>query len=101
MKIPNGDSTITAPTMSGNGGNAVFLLPEKRAVVVITTTNFNERQAHALTRTLLTRRIRDMRFATADGLIRASLVIATKGSLTCLMLRWCRPVHLNDLADGD
>lgn len=55
MKIPNGDSIITAPTMSGSGGNAVFLLHEKRAVVVITTTNFNERQPHALTRTLLTR----------------------------------------------
>jgi CubicO group peptidase (beta-lactamase class C family) len=55
MKIPNGDSIMTAPTMSGSGGNAVFLLPEKRAVVVITTTNFSERQSHALTRTLLTR----------------------------------------------
>jgi len=55
MKIPNGDSIVTAPTMAGMGGNAVFLLPEKRAVVVITTTNFGERQAHALTRTLLTR----------------------------------------------
>ena len=55
MKIPNGDSIMTAPAMTGNGGNAVFLLPEKRAVVVITTTNFNDRQSHALTRTLLTR----------------------------------------------
>jgi len=57
MKIPNGDSIITAPTMAGTGGNAVFLLPEKRAVVVITTTNFRERQSHALTRTLLTREL--------------------------------------------
>lgn len=55
MKIPNGDSVITAPTMAGTGGNAVFLLPEKRAVVVITTTNFGERQSHALTLKLLTR----------------------------------------------
>jgi CubicO group peptidase (beta-lactamase class C family) len=54
-KILIGDSTMLVPTMSGMGGNAVFLLPEKRAVVVITTTNFGERQAHALTRTLLTR----------------------------------------------
>jgi hypothetical protein len=33
----------------------VFLLPEKRAVVVITTIHFSERQSHALTRTLFTR----------------------------------------------
>ena len=41
--------------MAGTGGNAVFLFPEKRAVVVITTTNYNERQPHALTFKLLTR----------------------------------------------
>jgi CubicO group peptidase (beta-lactamase class C family) len=57
MKIRNGDSIMTVPTMAGTGGNAVFLLPEKRAVVVITTTNFNERQSHTLTRTLLTREL--------------------------------------------
>lgn len=55
MKIPHGNSVMTAPTMAGTGGNAVFLLPEKRAVVVITTTNYNERQPHALTFKLLTR----------------------------------------------
>ena len=55
MKIPYGNATITAPTMAGNGGNAVFLIPDKRAVVVITTTNYNERQPHALTFKLLTR----------------------------------------------
>lgn len=55
MKIPVGDSVITAPAMAGTGGNAVFLVPERRAVVVITTTNFGERQAHALTLKLLTR----------------------------------------------
>lgn len=55
MKIPSGDATLTSPTMAGAGGNAVFLLPEKRAVVVITTTNYNERQPHLLTFRLLTR----------------------------------------------
>jgi CubicO group peptidase (beta-lactamase class C family) len=54
MKIPSGKSVIVAPTMAGTGGNAVFILPEKRAVVVITTTNYNERQPHLLTFKLLT-----------------------------------------------
>lgn len=57
MEIPSGDSTITSPTMAGAGGNAVFLLPDKRAVVVITTTNYNERQPHLLTFQLLTREL--------------------------------------------
>jgi hypothetical protein len=35
--------------------HSVFLLAEKRAVVVITTTNYGERQSHALTLKLLTR----------------------------------------------
>ena len=55
MKIPSGESIITAPTMAGNGGNAVFLLPDKRAVIVITTNNNDERQPHLLTFKLLTR----------------------------------------------
>jgi len=55
MKIPSGDAVTTVPAMAGTGGNAVFLLPEKQAVVVITTTNYNERQPHALTLKLLTR----------------------------------------------
>lgn len=55
MKIPVGNTVMTVPAMAGTGGNAVFLLPEKRAVVVITTANYNERQPHALTFKLLTR----------------------------------------------
>lgn len=54
MKIPFQDAMVTAPTMAGNGGNAVFLFPDKRAVVVITTTNYQERQPHLLTFKLLT-----------------------------------------------
>jgi len=54
MKISYGDATITVPTMAGTGGNAVFLLPKMHAVVVITTTNYNERQPHMLTFKLLT-----------------------------------------------
>ena len=54
MHIPVGDTVVTAPTMAGTGGNAVFLFPEKQAVVVITTTNYQERQPHLLTFKLLT-----------------------------------------------
>jgi CubicO group peptidase (beta-lactamase class C family) len=53
MKIPVGDEVMTVPTMAGSGGNAVFLVPGRRAVVVITTENFNERQPHAITFKLL------------------------------------------------
>lgn len=53
MKIPVGDQVFTLPTMAGTGGNTVFLDPGKRAVIVITTTNYNERQPHLLTLKLL------------------------------------------------
>jgi CubicO group peptidase (beta-lactamase class C family) len=55
MKIPLGDKTVSVPTMAGTGGNAVFVLREKRAVIIITTTNYNERQPHLLTFKLLTK----------------------------------------------
>jgi len=40
--------------MAGAGGNKVFVLPELDAVVVITTTNFQTRDAHPLSEKLLT-----------------------------------------------
>jgi CubicO group peptidase (beta-lactamase class C family) len=55
MKVPLGDKTVSVPTMAGTGGNAVFVLREKRAVIIITTTNYNERQPHLLTFKLLTK----------------------------------------------
>jgi CubicO group peptidase (beta-lactamase class C family) len=55
MKIPVGETVLVAPTMAGTGGNAVFLFPDKRAVVVVTTTNYGERQPHLLTFKLLTK----------------------------------------------
>ena len=58
MKIPSSDkTTIVAPAMAGTGGNSVFLLQDKHAVVVITTTNYNERQPHLLTYKLLTQEL--------------------------------------------
>jgi CubicO group peptidase (beta-lactamase class C family) len=40
-------------TMSGNGGNAVFVVPEKQLVVVVTRTRFNQRGMHQETKKLL------------------------------------------------
>lgn len=57
MKVPTGEATTPSAVMAGAGGNAVFLLPDKRAVVVVTTTNFDERQPHLLTFRLLAREL--------------------------------------------
>jgi len=48
------ERTVPAYGMSGSGGNKVFVLPEQDAVVVITTTNFQIRNAHPLSEKLLT-----------------------------------------------
>lgn len=49
-----GDRTVQSYGMAGSGGNKVFVLPELDAVVVITTTNFQVRNAHPLSEKLLT-----------------------------------------------
>lgn len=46
--------TVKSYGMAGSGGNKVFVLPEQDAVVVITTTNFQVRDAHPLSEKLLT-----------------------------------------------
>ena len=49
-----GGQNIPTYGMYGAGGNKVFVLPEQRVVVVITTTNFRVSGAHALTDRLFT-----------------------------------------------
>jgi CubicO group peptidase (beta-lactamase class C family) len=46
--------TYSTAMMSGSGGNKVIVLAEQRAVIVITTTNFQVRQPHAISEKLLT-----------------------------------------------
>lgn len=41
MKIPQDGKAIASYAMSGSGGNAVHVIPEKELVIVITTENFN------------------------------------------------------------
>jgi CubicO group peptidase (beta-lactamase class C family) len=48
------DPSTKAFYMSGNGGNKVAVFPARRAVVVITTVNYNARGAHEATDKLLT-----------------------------------------------
>jgi CubicO group peptidase (beta-lactamase class C family) len=51
------DKAYAAFFMSGNGGNKVAVFPELDMVVVITTTNFNQSDAHVLTDKLLSEHI--------------------------------------------
>jgi CubicO group peptidase (beta-lactamase class C family) len=50
----SGERSFPSHSMSGNGGNRVAVFPKQGLVVVVTTTNFNERGAHGITDKLLT-----------------------------------------------
>ena len=52
--FPSGGKTFPAYFMSGTGGNKVFVLPGLNMVVVITTVNYRERDAHPLSERILT-----------------------------------------------
>ena len=53
MRWPVGQATWRSYSMNGSGGNSVQVFPEQRVVVVVTTTNYNERQPHQITAKLL------------------------------------------------
>ncbi len=53
MRWPVGQTIWRAYSMNGTGGNTVQVFPEQRLVVVVTTTNYNERQPHQITAKLL------------------------------------------------
>jgi CubicO group peptidase (beta-lactamase class C family) len=50
----NGGTPHRAFFMTGTGGNKVFAFPDLRAVVVVTTVNYREKDAHPLTERLVT-----------------------------------------------
>ena len=52
-----GDKSYAAYLMSGNGGNKVVVFPALDMVVVVTTTNYNQRDAHELTEKLLSEHV--------------------------------------------
>ena len=54
LKLPVDGRETTVWAMSGNGGNYVFVMPEKRLVAVVTSRAFNRNYAHAQSRRILT-----------------------------------------------
>jgi CubicO group peptidase (beta-lactamase class C family) len=54
---PSGGTPHRAFFMTGTGGNKVFAFPDLRAVVVVTTVNYREKDAHPLTERLLTEHV--------------------------------------------
>ncbi|WP_256774652.1 MULTISPECIES: serine hydrolase [unclassified Stenotrophomonas] len=54
LKLPVDGGEQTVWTMSGNGGNYVFVMPEKKLVAVITSRAYNRSYAHPQSRRILT-----------------------------------------------
>lgn len=47
------DKKVSAYTMAGNGGNKILAIPELNVTIILTATNYNNRNAHNYTNTLL------------------------------------------------
>jgi len=54
VKLPVGGQETTVWAMSGNGGNYVFVMPEKKLVAVVTSRAYNRNYAHPQSRRVLT-----------------------------------------------
>lgn len=54
LKLPVDGTETTVWAMSGNGGNYVFVMPEKKLVAVVTSKAYNRNYAHAQSRRVLT-----------------------------------------------
>ncbi len=54
LKLPVDGKEITVWAMSGNGGNYVFVMPEKKLVAVVTSKAYNRSYAHPQSRRVLT-----------------------------------------------
>lgn len=57
MQFPVADKVWSSYAMNGSGGNSVQVFPEQRAIVVITTTNYDVQQPHKITMKLLMEKI--------------------------------------------
>jgi CubicO group peptidase (beta-lactamase class C family) len=56
-RLPAGEKSAEAWMMQGTGGNKVAVFPALKLVAVITTTNYREKNAHALTDRILTEHV--------------------------------------------
>lgn len=54
LKLPVDGQEATVWAMSGNGGNYVFVMPDKRLVAVVTSKAYNRNYAHPQSRRVLT-----------------------------------------------
>jgi CubicO group peptidase (beta-lactamase class C family) len=57
MQFPVAGKVWSSYAMNGSGGNSVQVFPEQRAIVVITTTNYDVQQPHRITAKLLMEKI--------------------------------------------